>query len=603
MGVRWIKHIAHFSLLMTMVVLLEIKGCCSLNSEGLALLEFRESVDSDPHGVLANWDPNHDNPCKWSGVYCVNRKVQILVLRKNHFSGFIPKKIGQLTMLEVLDLRDNRLNGIIPVELKGVRSLKQLFIDKNVFEGETPSEISLPSKQGCGKNGCLNRKHGLCVWMSNNKQKPLVDARRRRLLQGSDSNLAALPANGGAPLGRIVYVPISHSSGSFSAVPSSPSSQSPTENSSTGSNATGAKESGGHRFKYIAIAISFILLIIIAVMIFLCRSKAVPHIGPWKTGLSGQLQKAFVTGVPKLNQAELQAACEDFSNIIDTADGCTVYKGTLSSGVEIAVVSTDIVFAKDWSKYHERYYRKKIDTLCRVNHKNFVNLIGFCEEQQPFTRMMVFEYSPNGRLSEHLHVKELEHLDWNMRTRIIMGIAYCLQYMHDLNPLVTHSCLTTKHVYLTDDYAAKVAESTFRKHISSSRNQGEEESSHSGLPPPVEPEANVYSFGIILLEIISGRIPFEENDNLCNWVAEYLCGKQSINAMIDPTLQSFKTEQLNTIGEVIMLCTQGDPKKRPSMKELTSKLKEVIPISPEQAVARLSPLWWAELEILSSEAA
>lgn len=53
-------------------------------------------------------------------------------------------------------------------------------------------------------------------------------------------------------------------------------------------------------------------------------------------------------------------------------------------------------------------------------------------------------------------VKEVEHLDWNARTRIIMGTAYCLQYMHELNPPVAHSNLTSAAIYLTDDYAAKV---------------------------------------------------------------------------------------------------------------------------------------------------
>lgn len=127
----------------------------------------------------------------------------------------------------------------------------------------------------------------------------------------------------------------------------------------------------------------------------------------------------------------------------------------------------------------------QINTLSRVNHKNFVNLIGFCEEEEPFTRMMVFEYAPNGTAFEHLHgkyflpygpfqngrfliynefitslfvspVKEVEHLDWNARMRIIMGTAYCLQYMHELNPPVAHSNLTTTSIFLTDDYAAKV---------------------------------------------------------------------------------------------------------------------------------------------------
>lgn len=65
-------------------------------------------------------------------------------------------------------------------------------------------------------------------------------------------------------------------------------------------------------------------------------------------------------GVPKLNRSELEKACEDFSNIIDTLDGCTIYKGTLSSGVEIAVASTLLKSSKDWSNRSEMAYRKKV---------------------------------------------------------------------------------------------------------------------------------------------------------------------------------------------------------------------------------------------------
>jgi len=72
--------------------------------------------------------------------------------------------------------------------------------------------------------------------------------------------------------------------------------------------------------------------------------------------------------------------------------------------------------------------------------------------------------------------------------------------------------------------------------------------------------------------------------------------------MIDPSLQSFKDNELNVICEVIQGCIQPDPKMRPTMRDVTSKLREVVGVTPEQAVPRLSPLWWAELEILSVEA-
>lgn len=73
-------------------------------------------------------------------------------------------------------------------------------------------------------------------------------------------------------------------------------------------------------------------------------------------------------GVPKLNRTELETACEDFSNIIEMHDEVAVYKGTLSSGVEIAVISTTITSIKDWSKRAELIYRKKVSGFARINH-------------------------------------------------------------------------------------------------------------------------------------------------------------------------------------------------------------------------------------------
>ncbi|PON77024.1 Tyrosine-protein kinase [Parasponia andersonii] len=449
---------------------------------------------------------------------------------------------------------------------------------------------------------------------------------RRKLLEQA-SNLQAAPANGESPSGQVIVLPMTRSSGAFPAVPKrkkpSPSrSPLPSPAASNTLNPKGQPSKDATEFpvkptkqplsdgsseniwKYIIIVGGVaVLLIVAAAMLLMCRSKAVTTIRPWKTGLSGQLQKAFVTGVPKLNRPELETACEDFSNIISTVDGCIVYKGTLSSGVEIAVASTTISSFKDWKKVAEMAYRKKIDALSRMNHKNFVNLIGFCEEDEPFARMMVFEYAPNGTLYEHLHVKEFEHLDWNARMRIVMGTAYCLQYMHhDLNPPVAHPSLASTSIFLTDDYAAKIAEVAFWANFKS-KNQNEDDKENSELPPSADPESNVYGFGILLLEIISGKLPYsEEQGSLVAWASQYLNDKRSISYMIDLSLKCFKNNELDVICEVIQDCIQPDPRQRPTMKEITSKLRAVISISPDQATPRLSPLWWAELEILSVEA-
>lgn len=136
-------------------------------------------------------------------------------------------------------------------------------------------------------------------------------------------------------------------------------------------------------------------------------------------------------GVPKLKLSELETACEDFSNIIgSTSSDATIYKGTLSTGSEIAVLSVARGSLQDWSKDLETQFQEKviidsirisfssllsplvktrynlamqIQRLSQVDHKNFLNIIGYCHEDEPFNRMLVFEYAPYGSLFEHLH--------------------------------------------------------------------------------------------------------------------------------------------------------------------------------------------------------
>ncbi|KAF7803313.1 protein MALE DISCOVERER 2-like [Senna tora] len=578
-------------------------------------------------------------------------KLELLDLRDNSLTGSIPAEIGRMLFLKHLFLLGNNVSD--PQDLGNLGLLsEQLFVDNSTSHLTT--EI-----------GCMNRKFGHCVWQSSFRQwsmeeslvipikgtiakyfnalalplfklrkahgyeencfdnlpndsgiaqNVLVNFERRNLLDES-SNLAAAPVSV-APTQQIISLPTTISSGSFPAVSTAHNNQNqsasplpaPASNgneanrrSPPADDASGTETGNGIAWKYIIIVLGVLVLIIVLVIIFcLWNKRAVKAIRPWKTGLSGQLQKAFITGVPKLNRAELEVACEDFSNIITTKDHYTVYKGTLSSGVEIAVMSTVVTSAQDWSKNMELAYRKKIDSLSRVNHKNFINLIGYCEEQEPFTRMMVFEYAPNGTVFEHLHVEGVEHLDWNARMRIIMGMAYCLQYMHhDLNPPVAHSHLDSNAVLLTDDFAAKIAEAAF----SSSTEEKSSSKSSATLPPQADPETNVYHFGKVLFEIISGKLPdSEEQGKLEELACEFSNGKRSISYMIDPSLKSFKDKEVDVICEVIQECVQSNPRLRPTMKDVTLKLRETIGVSPEQAVPRLSPLWWAELEILSEEA-
>ncbi|KAG6499485.1 hypothetical protein ZIOFF_039274 [Zingiber officinale] len=569
----------------------------------------------------------------------------------NRFSGVIPKEIGGLTKLELLDLRNNKLTGTIPKEIVEMHSLKHLLLCHNKFQSRTSAEKSnkhadqiqdwnhscdaaddlQPLNRKVGHRYILNNRRNFlpcfkCEHIFNDHQQrdgnqnadfcktyimmnTQIHYVPRRKLAEATKNLYANPVNGG-PINQIVSV-LTTTSGSFPALISksrlnpseapiplpNPQSVSPTaEPTKPAGNEIPSSESISTWTYILIISAAALLLTLAACIVLVCRRKDGANIGPWKTGLSGQLQKALVTGVPKLKRLELEAACEEFSNIVLSYPAFTVYKGILSSGVEIAVVSTTITSAKEWSKESEKLFRKKVEALSRINHKNFINLLGYCEEDEPFMRMMVLEYASNGSLYEHLHGEEFELLDWNARMRVIMGIAYCLQHIHELDPPIQHPNLRSRSILVTEDYAAKIVDISVWKEIIDQGKLGVKDYLNN-YDTLYDPANNVYSFGVLLMEIVSGKvIQREEEGSILN------LGDGGPSSFVDSNVKSHSEEEFRIVCEVIQDCTSSDPRNRPSMREVTSKLRKIIDISPEAAIPRLSPLWWAELEILSVEA-
>lgn len=188
-------------------------------------------------------------------------------------------------------------------------------------------------------------------------------------------------------------------------------------------------------------------------------------------------------------------------------------------------------------------------------------------------------------------VREAEHLDWAMRLRIAMGMAYCLEHMHQLTPALVHRNFKSSAVYLTEDYAAKISDFGFSDEGSAAERESNVQS-------------NVYSFGVVLFEMISGKLPYSAgSDSLEDWASDYLSsGAQSLREIVDPTLETYCEDQLRQIGRVIRSCTNPDLRQRSTMKEVCVRLREITGIEPDGAIPKLSPLWWAELEIMSTEA-
>lgn len=376
----------------------------------------------------------------------------------------------------------------------------------------------------------------------------------------------------------------------------------------------------------VALVLAIGILLVMVRRVHLRRCNSLLPETRWRAGMKTSLP--FVTTCPFLKRVELEAACEDFSNIIGTSPDGVLYKGTLADGTEVAVTSIRMS-ASDWSPNSELSFRRKVEGLTRMKHKHLVNLLGYCTEEKPFTRMLVFEYASNGTLSDHLHhpKETMEHLDWATRMRVIMGAAYGLEYMHhDLTPPCSHLNFDANAIYLTDEYAAKIANFGIArmapergaKFFDSSNRctswmgckvstgyvdeewESSSEDRHCSSPGF---ESNVYDFGVFLLQTISGRPPYlDKRGSLVNWAQEYLREPKWMAQMVDPELKSHNGEELAALCKITEMCLSSKEFNRPSMRKVSQMLAEALNMTPEAATMKTSPLLWAQLSILDDTA-
>ncbi|KAI8022825.1 putative LRR receptor-like serine/threonine-protein kinase [Camellia lanceoleosa] len=147
--------------------------------------------------------------------------------------------------------------------------------------------------------------------------------------------------------------------------------------------------------------------------------------------------------VLRFSRQELEVACEDFSNIIGSSPDSLVYKGTMKGGPAIAVISLCIK-EEHWTGYLELYYQRE---------ENY----WVIAQSKPLTRMLVFEYTSNGTLYEHLHYGEGCQLSWTRRMKIVIGIAQGLRYLHtQLDPPFTISELNSSLCLSSEDFSPKL---------------------------------------------------------------------------------------------------------------------------------------------------
>ncbi|EYU37794.1 hypothetical protein ABFS82_02G023800 [Erythranthe guttata] len=298
---------------------------------------------------------------------------------------------------------------------------------------------------------------------------------------------------------------------------------------------------------------------------------------------------------------ELQIATDQFSgeNVIGEGGFGVVYRGVLSDGSVVAV--KNLLNKKGQA---EKEFKVEVEAIGKVRHKNLVVLIGFCAEGAQ--RLLVYEYIDNGNLEQWLHgdVGPASPLTWEIRMKIAIGTAKGLAYLHEgLEPKVVHRDVKSSNILLDRKWNAKVSDFGLAKLLGS-------EKSHvttrvMGTFGYVSPDYastgmlnegnDVYSFGVLLMEIITGRSPVDYSRqagemNLIDWFKGMISSHRS-EELVDPLISVPPPPRaLKRIFLLCLRCTDLDPNKRPKMGQIVHMLEaDDFPYRAEPRFARDRP--------------
>ncbi|KAJ8750879.1 hypothetical protein K2173_016060 [Erythroxylum novogranatense] len=289
---------------------------------------------------------------------------------------------------------------------------------------------------------------------------------------------------------------------------------------------------------------------------------------------------------------ELHTATNGFSEDNKLGEGGfgSVYWGRTAEGLQIAVKKLKAMNSKA-----EMEFAVEVEVLGRVRHKNLLGLRGYCASTDQ--HLIVYDYMPNLSLLSHLHgqfASEVQ-LDWKKRMKIAIGSAEGLLYLHhEVTPHIIHRDIKASNVLLDSDFEPLVADFGFAKLMPEgvSHMTTRVKGTLGYLAPEyamwgkVSESCDVYSFGILLLEIISGRKPIEKlpggvKSTITEWV-EPLIIQGKFKDIADPKLRgNFNERQLKQAINIAASCVQNEPEKRPNMKEVVGMLKGTPPPMPK----------------------
>ncbi|KAF8023318.1 hypothetical protein BT93_F0733 [Corymbia citriodora subsp. variegata] len=339
-----------------------------------------------------------------------------------------------------------------------------------------------------------------------------------------------------------------------------------------------------NRIKTILILVVPTVMTVLFMAICIYLVKRVPRKRNNDTDIESQSREA--ANVPKMfTYKELAKATRNFSkeNLLGTGGFGSVYKGVLSDPpVEIAVKKISAT-----SKQGERQYLAEICTIGRMRHKNIVQLHGWCHEGEQL--LLVYQYMANGSLDRFIGKQPL---DWETRYDILTGVASALLYLHEECGIpVVHRDVKPNNIMLDSNHNAYLGDFGLARLIQSDSSATTMFAGTPGyLAPEVAysgkatPESDVYSFGMVVLEVVCGRRSkgMMEENSLVDYVWS-LYGEGSLLECVDVQMEGqFDEEQVKRALIVGLACLHPYAACRPRMRKVVQ-----IFLNPDEPLMEL----------------
>ncbi|XP_068649186.1 putative leucine-rich repeat receptor-like serine/threonine-protein kinase At2g24130 [Aristolochia californica] len=557
-------------------------------------------------------------------------QLRKLVLNDNMLSGTIPSSLGRSVNLEILDLSNNRLTGSIPAEVAGLGDITIYFnVSNNVLGGTLSEEFSKMEKvqaidlSSNNLSGRIPTNLGRClavqlINLSHNALAGPIPGSLANLLSIQWLDLSHNQLSGEIPAAfqncnTLAELDLSFNNLSGS-IPKGGPFSSFTVNSFEGnqglcgfpaelSSCHAKKQHDGYSTKFLAILVS-----IVSVSVFLLTICCVVSIGRIRKygfgkNAGARSKTTPVLGThPRITYRELADATGGFheSRLIGSGSFGRVYKGVFNGENVVAVKVLQVQGGNSTKSFN-----RECQILKQIRHRNLMRIVTACS--LPDFKALVLPFMANGSLESHLYGDSTRYSSLSLieRVNICSDVAEGMAYLHHHSPVqVIHCDLKPSNILLNDDMTALVSDFGIARlvmTVDQEGNMNSESSTNSttnllcgsvgyiapeyGLGRAASTKGDVYSFGVLVLEMVTGKRPTDEFFNGClsliRWVKTHYHGR--LEKVIDSSLLRASWDQSSEVRsmwevalveliELGLLCTQEAPSTRPIMVDAADDL-------------------------------